>query len=300
MWWWSALAVAAPALTAERAGGPLAGRFGPPDGAALSLLVVGEHDGRVGPCGCSVVPRGGLARLATVVAARRAADPTPTLLLHGGAWLSAGSTVGDDGGALLSGEALAADVGMHTALGRLPFDALNTTPRDLPAVALGPHPGMVAANASGHGQPVVASKAFVRGDVEVHVVGVSAPALPELQPPGTTWSDPVAALRAHPLPDAALVVVLAYGLGSRVPELAAVPGVDVIVDTHAWEGVWDPVADGDAVVVRTPAAGASLLELRLWVEDGRVAAARQRTVPLDDAVPADPFLAPLAPERRAD
>jgi 2',3'-cyclic-nucleotide 2'-phosphodiesterase (5'-nucleotidase family) len=300
MWWWSALAVAAPALTDERATGPLAARFGPADGAALSLLVVGEHDGRVGPCGCSVVPRGGLAKLATAVAARRDADPTPTLLLHGGAWLSAGSTVGDDGGALLSREALTADAVMHTALGRLPFDALNTTPRDLPAVALGPHPGMVAANAAGHGQPVTAAKTFDRGGVEVRVIGVSAPALPELQPPGTTWSDPVAALRAQPLPDEALVVVLAWGLGSRIPELADVPGVDVVVDTHAWEGVWAPVADGDVVVVRTPATAASLLELRLWVADGRVTAARQRTVPLDDEVPEDPFLAPLAPGRRAD
>lgn len=298
--WWIAAARAAPELSEERATGPLGGRFPGGDGATLSLLVAGEHAGRLGPCGCSAVPRGGLPRLASAVAARRAADPTPDLLLHGGAWLSSSSVVGEDGAELLDREALAQDVAFHRALGRFPFDALNTSPRDLPAVALGPHPGMVAANAEGHGLPVAPSKSFRRGGVEVVVVGVSAPELAGLQPPGARWIDPVAALARRAFPPEALVVVLAHGLSSRAPALAALPGVDVVVDTHAWEGVWGPMAEGDAVVVRTPAAGASLLELRLWVEDGRVAAARQRTVPLDVAVPDDPALASLAPGRRPD
>jgi 2',3'-cyclic-nucleotide 2'-phosphodiesterase (5'-nucleotidase family) len=298
--WWSALALAAPELTKERAAGPVAERFPGGDGATLSLLLVGEHEGRLGPCGCSTVPRGGFARLAAVVGARRAADPTPDLLLHGGAWMSAESTVGADGEELLSASALDDDVRVHRALGRLPFDALNTTPRDLPAVPLGPHPGMLAANAAGHGLPVTPAKVFSRGGVEVVVIGVSAPELPGLQPAGTAWTDPVAALAAVPRPADALVIVLAHGLGARVPALAAVPGVDVVVDTHDWEGVWDPVVDGGAVVVRTPAAGASVLELRLWVADGVVTRARQRTVPLDESVPEDPFLGALAPRRGAD
>jgi 2',3'-cyclic-nucleotide 2'-phosphodiesterase (5'-nucleotidase family) len=298
--WWTTLALAAPELSKERVSGALDERFAGGDGASLSLLLVGEHDGRLGPCGCSTVPRGGMARLASAVAARRADDPTPDLLLHGGNWLSAATTLTGDGGELLSREALDADVVMHRALGRLPFDALNTTFRDLPGVPFGPHPGMLAANARGHGQPVVADKTFVRGAEEVVVIGVSAAGLQALQPAGTGWTDPVEAVRSAPRPGAAVVVVLAYGLGARVAELAAVPGVDVVVDTHAWQGVFEPLALGDTVVVRTPADGGSLVELRLWVEEGVVTAALQRTVPLDHDVPEDPFLAALAPDGRAD
>lgn len=295
--WWLLLAVtapAAPSVTRDRVEGPLSRRFPSADGAALSLLVVGEHDGRVGPCGCSTTPRGGLPRLASAVRARREADPTPDLLLHGGGWLSAGSTLAPDGGELLSRDALEADVRMHKALGRLPFDALCASVRDVPAVALGPRPGMVAANLEPGGLPIVPSKRFERGGVEVLVVGLSGPGLAGVQPPEVGWTDPLAALAALPLTDSALVVVLAYGLSSRVAELAAVQGVDVVVDTHGWEGSFEPLVLGDAVVVRTPAAGASLLELRLWVDAGRVTAAHQRTTPLDAAVPEDPFLAGLA------
>lgn len=292
--WLPAVAWSAPVVDRERVPGPISQRFPGGDGATLSLLVVGEHDGRVGPCGCSTVPRGGLPRLSGAVAARRAADPTPELLLHGGGWLSAGTTLGGDGRPLLSREALEASARVHRALGRLPFDALATTVRDLPSVALGPHPGMVATNLTGSGLPVVPQKRFERAGIQVVVLAVSGPGLDELQPAGAEWTDPVAALTARALPDEALVVVLAYGLSSRVPSLADVPGVDVVVDTHGWEGVWDPLVEGDAVVVRTPAQGSSLLELRLWMDGGHVARALQRTVPLDREVPEDPFLAGLA------
>ena len=295
MWWWSLPALGAPELASERVDGPLDARFRGGDGAALSLLVVGEHDGQVGPCGCSTVPRGGLPRLATAVAARRADDPTPELLLHAGNWLSA-ATDAD----VLTRAAVEADLRMHAAIGRLPFDALNTTLRDLPTIALGPHPGMLCANVTGHGQPVLAAKRFDRAGHRVVVAGVSAPGLVHLQPAGTTWEDPVRSLeRVSRLPGD-VVVVLAYDLSDRIEDLAAAGAVDVVVDAGAWQGVWEPRAVGDTVVVRSTPAGASLLELRLWLTDGRVTRAVQRTVPLDAAIPDDPFVAAGAPPRRAD
>lgn len=263
--------------------GPASERVVAGDGATLSLVLVGENDGTVGGCGCDQSPRGGLPRVATLIDARRAAEPeVPSLLLHAGNWLSVAGTMGE-----LDPKTIERNRAVHRALGELRFDALAATWRDLPGIPDGPHPGMVSATFRPPGLPVLRQKAFDAAGVHVIVTSVSREGPPWMLPEGTEPIEPIAALASVERGPGDLVVVLAYGLADRVEELAALPDVDLVVDTAAWTGFWEPRVVGEAVVVRTRAEALTADELRLWVDGGRITRLVDRVVPLDAALAED-------------
>ncbi len=251
------------------------------DDADLVLLYAGEQAGEVGPCGCSESPKGGLERVQAYANAVRATG-APALLLNAGEWLSAGH----DGGQL-DAEALAKNTEMFRALRTARFDALNVTVRDWPDVARGPRPGLVSANLRHPEVPVVRYRLLQAGDVTVAVTGVSRAGLPFLQPPGLE-EQPVVASVAALVPEmrarADVVVVLAYEVAAQVPALAAIPGVDVVIEADDYQARYGPWVEGEAVWVRSWQGTTRLGELRLWLDDGAVARALDRVVDLDEDV----------------
>lgn len=273
---WFAVARAAPDLET--------GDDAPPaPGASLVLLYAGEHGGELGPCGCEGWPRGGLGALATAAGVVRA-EGAPTLVLNPGGWLSAEATFGE-----LSEAAIARNLVFHRALYEFGFDAANVGWRELPSVALGPHPGLVSATHRAPELPVARYKRFELGGLDVAVTGVSRDGLPYLRPPGTAIVDPVEAVRSLVATvDADVWVVLAYEVERDVPAIARLPGVDVVIDAADHPERWPPEAVGDAVWVRSTAQGKAMGELRLWIERGAIVRAVERQVPLGPDVVPDP------------
>lgn len=269
-----ASALASPEVSAlPSAEGPVSDRIIVDDGASLVLLYGGEQEGRVGPCGCEITPRGGLGRAWTVARALRG-GPTPVLLLDAGAWLSSAHDQG-----ALSADALAANARVHRALRAAPWDALNVGFRDLPGLEGGARQGLVSANLRPpDAWPVVRYRRFELDGLSVVVTGVSRAGPPFLRPEDTVVLDPEESLRVvlAEVSDADVVVVLVYDLADRVEALGALPGVDVVVDAAAWNARYGPWTTGDAVWVRSWDQGRWLGELRLWVEDGRVVRATDR------------------------
>lgn len=281
---------ATPELAAQEApSGAPADRALAGDGATVVLLHGGEQEGRVGACACDAYPKGGFGRLAAMTDAIRAADPSvPVLLLNPGAWLSSDH----DQGVLAPG-AVADNGFVHRALALVPFDALNATWRDVPS--LGGAVGVVSAT---HALPGVERvRTFDAGGQRVVVTGVSRRGPPFLEPAGTTVLPPVEALRSLELRDEDLVVVLAYQVGRDVKALAAVPGVDVVIEADDYKARYDPVVVGSAVWVRSWDEATRLGELRLWVSEGHVVRVLDRMIDLGPDVPEPPELKKLAKEQ---
>jgi hypothetical protein len=267
-------ALAAPEVTAADApvdGGPAERVVR--DDADVVLLYASEQRGLVGPCGCDVHPKGGLDRIGAYADAVRATG-SPTLLLNAGRWLAS-----EHDGGELDARSLALNTEMHTALRTTRFDALNVTLHDWPDVARGPRPGLVSANLRHPDVPVVRYRVVEAGELTVAITGVSRPGLPYLQPDGLEERPPLDALTAlaPEMEDRADLVVVA----DLVPALAAVPGVDVVVEADHYTARYGPWAESDAVWVRSWNGTSRLGELRLWVEDGRVVRALDRVVDLD-------------------
>lgn len=253
------------------------------DGATLSLVYGGEQEGAVGACACDAYPKGGLGRVRTMTEAIRAADPSvPVLLLNPGAWRASANAGGG-----LAPEAVDRNVHLDRALGVVGFDALNVSYRDRPSL-----PEVEGAVSATHGP--VAVRTFDLDGLRVVVTGVSRAGLPFLQPEGLSPPPPVEAVTGLALRPEDLVVVLAYDVGADAKALAAVPGVDVVIDAARWIGRYDPVRVGDALWVRSWDASTRLGELRLWVEDGRVVRAVDRMIDLGPDVPVDREIARIA------
>lgn len=255
------------------------------DDASVVLLYGGEQRGEIGPCGCELEPLGGLARASTYAAAARATDPdTPVFLLNAGAWLSNTSLERQ-----LLPETLQRNAEVHAALRDQPWDVLNVSFRDWPDVASGPRPGLVSANTRAPGVPVVRYRLLSAGAHTIAVTGVTRAGLPHLQPPGATADPPVAAL-TELLPElqhrADVVVVLIYDLPRAAEAIAGLPGVDVVIEAGGYRARWGPWVEGQAVWVRSWEATERLGELRLWIEEGSVVRAVQRTIDLDASLDA--------------
>jgi len=250
------------------------------DDADLVLFYGAEHEGSMDPCGCEVRPKGGLARIDGYVrAARRAAQDTPSLLLHAGAFLS--TDLGD--GADLAPEAVTANEFMVQGLQLMGWDVLNLGYRDT-LWADGRELGLPLVSANVGGPPPV-WLTEVQGR-SVAVTGVSTHGLKLLQPDGVEFTDPVNAVRdllGHTQAD--LFVVLAYGEGVPAERLAALDGVDVVIEAGGFRERWEPFVVGDAVWVRARHEGARLGELRLWLDGGSITRAVDRQVDLDVWVP---------------
>ena len=280
-------------ITADSPRGKLGDRLGWGDGADLILLYGGEQAGRVGPCGCEDHPIGGLPRTAGYRAALAKANPgVPLLLLNPGHFYSArtGDTVA------LAEHALYANTWMHTGLNAGGWDALNVTCRDVPGSIVEGFPeGVLSTNLRLEGLPT--HRIVESGGLSVAVLGVATPCLDYLQPEGLSALDPLEAVAAlAPTLEADLVVVLASDLSGRVEDLARLDGVDVVLEAGEYAGRYDPFEVDGTLWLRSLRETQRLKELRLQLSEGRVSAARDRTITLDDKVPDDRALKKLLAE----
>lgn len=256
------------------------------DPADLVILYAGEQDGSQDPCGCPENPRGSLGRLEAYASAVRE-QGAPVVVVNAGNWLK--DALGDDN--RLRGDARIADAHMLAAVEAGSWTALNVSFRDLPYLAeVDRYPsGAVLANASGDKGPAP----FVlvpAGERTVAITGVTAWSKRYLQPDGLELQDPVEALTAL-IPElrqqADVVVVLAYGLGRRAKEVAALD-LDVLVEADTFRSTFEPIVEGDRIWVRSNFGTQRLGELRLRLEDGpdgtSIAGAHVRAVDLDDGI----------------
>ena len=286
------------ALSSDSPGGRLADRVAWGDGADLVLLYGGEQSGRVGPCGCEEHPVGGLPRTAGYRDALRKANPgVPDLLLNPGRFYS--SQLGEQ--VRLGEQARSANRWMRQGLDAIGWDAVNVTCRDLPGAAADGFPaGALSTNLRVDGMP--SHRLLTAGPWTVAVLGVGPDCLDYMQPEGLQVLDPLEAVAAlAPTLEADLVVVLVSDLSGRVEALAGLDGVDVVLEAGDYVGRYEPFDVDGTVWVRSIDETQRLKELRLRIDDGKVTAARDRTISLDDRVPDDRTVrkllsAPLAEE----
>jgi 2',3'-cyclic-nucleotide 2'-phosphodiesterase (5'-nucleotidase family) len=282
--------------------GGLRDRLAAPDDANLVLLYGGEQMGSMDTCGCPSRPRGSLARVDGYRAAMREASPgVPDLLLNPGNWLD--DTIGMDNA--LRADVRVGNAWMLQALELGGWDALNVGFRDLPYLAeTGAFPATsVSANVRPNQAGALAAapwRVLRAGELRIAVTGVSPEGMTFLQPEGYHYRDPVDALRAEMTAMRAasdLVVVLAYGVGPDATRIAKeVPGIDVLVEAGEFGERYEPWLEDGVVWVRSHTQTQRLGELRLVVRDGRIVAARDRKIDLDDAVPETRSLAKMAAE----
>ena len=236
----------------------------------LVLHYGGEWHGELGTCGCSVRPRGSMARAAGWSHLVEGGGAQVLRLDGGGA-----TDARDAAGARYVKEAWRVG-GWH---------AVNLTPGDLAHwVELGLPEQGVSANLSGL-KGVERVRLFERGGLQVAVTGVSAPRITPLVSQGIRYTPPVAALQeVLATVQADVVVVLAHGLSASIADLA-LPGVDVIIDSNGHALRYEPRVVGSSVVVRSRDQTLRLGELHLSVTDGVVTEARDRRIDLDDPIP---------------
>ncbi len=250
------------------------------DNADLVLFYGSEHLGSLETCGCPTRPRGSLARLAGYLTPRyRAARPS--LLLHAGHWLDDGSYRGQ-----LREDVRVANAWMLQGLDAVGWDALSVTPHDLPYLGQGAPPAALSANVG----DVERSRVVTAGELRVGLTAVSG-----------AGDDPVAALSAV-LPDlearSDLVVVLAHGMGRQARDLLGAGHIDVLIEAGEFRSRWEPFLEGDTVWVRSHYQTVRLGELRLWVDEGRITAVRDRQIDLDAAIRSAPRLRTLSRQAR--
>ncbi len=269
------------------------------DDADLVLIYGGEERGDLGPCGCPDRPAGGLPRAAAHVRGVRETG-APTLLVDAGAFLD--DTLAFDG--TLRPDVPTANRWMADGLAALEPAALHVTSVDLPGVvALGPDTGLplVSANATA---PGVTDRRVVQvGDLRVGFTGLSPVPSVLRAADGAAVVSPMRGARAALealREEADVVVLLSWRSGGQARDLAEDGLVDVVIDAHDHSGRHPPIRVGDAVWVRSSKGTARLGELRLWLTDGRVTAARDRQIDLGPGAPEDPALAALTETAAAD
>lgn len=250
-------AVAAPLVSTEVVSdGPLRRRL-VDDDADVVLVLASEQRGRPGPCGCSLEPLGGLMRLRTYTEALRRRNPdTPVVVVNAGGLL--GRTDRESDAAMV-----ASSEGLWDAVLASWTDATPTL------VSTASLPWVAAARPE---VPDVRRLSTER--VTVVVTGVSAPPI--------GGPDPVASLGDVGLVSEELVVVLAYDVAKRIPDLIALEHVDVVVEAGGFRARYGPFTDDDTVWVRSWLETPVLGELRLWLDHGSVTRALHRWVRLDD------------------
>lgn len=243
--------------------------------ADLALLVVGEHEGEIGNCGCASRPLGGLDR-AIGYRDRVARTGVTTLLVHAGHF--ADESIGTNG----EPRPDATEINLLAVEGLASFDVVNVGFRD--ARFVDDHPFPQAISASFQHPALPTHRVFDVDGTSVAVVGVTERGLSFLLPEQGVLVDPVEALRGLAL-TADVMVVLAVGMSRRIEELAGVEGVDLVIDADGHRERWRPEPLEDTLWVRSIDAGQVVTEVRLDLADGDIASATVRSVDLDDAMP---------------
>lgn len=278
--------------------GPMRARVVRDDGAEMVIFYGSEQRGSMNECTCpSGAERGGLARVKSYldVARQSAGD---SLVVNAGYWL--------DNRVDLN-ERLRPDVGVANeyvlqGFSMVGWDVLNVAHPDLPWLARsGRFPaGAVSANLRPDEPEVLPTHRLLDFEgLRVAVTGVSSGGLHYMLPDDFQVQDPVEALEAL-IPvmrdESDLVVVLVYDLKRETRRVAALDGVDVIVEAGGFHTGHDPHLVDGTVWVRSDYETQALGELRLEVSDGAITGALDRKVDLDKAVPLDGRVKRLAKE----
>jgi len=266
----AALAAAILALTV----GALARGAAPP----VVLVVAGNTNGVLEPCGCATGQGGGLARRATAVARLRAGGDAPLLVDTGNlvSRLAPDAEILDQARLLLHGLGFAAG-----ALGPAELELGAATLLKLPAERRLP---LVATNVTGPNGESLGPQSVVIGDgtAAVEVFAVIAPAR---APGGFRVAPPAEALREP--------VARAGAAGRRVLVIAHVPPEEARALPTAVPGI--TLLLGDPSPQDGPAGGAHLaaapphgrLLLRLSLAGGSSPEVGRREVPLPQTLPGD-------------
>ncbi|MCO4745284.1 MAG: hypothetical protein KC912_10895 [Proteobacteria bacterium] len=280
---WTALAMAGPEVVADDPSGTLRRRL-VHDDADVVLLYGSGQDGEVGPCGCDAVERGGMERIRGY---SRAVEKTgsPVILLNAGGWLDArpGQSERNDAMVQQVADWDALNVGFREPVGLGRYVDRGTAL----AADLRPQMPTSLVSASVQGPGTSTWKTVIAGTTTVAITGVSPTTAADRWPQGFGGEEPVAALRAAlaSAPEADLVVVLAYETGAATDELAALPGVDVLIEAGGYTARWDASTEQGALWVRSTQGSTRLGELRLWLDEDAVVRAVDRQVPVDVAIP---------------
>jgi 2',3'-cyclic-nucleotide 2'-phosphodiesterase (5'-nucleotidase family) len=257
------------------------------DGSDLILYYGSEERGSLEPCGCPTRPRGGLARQAAYIDASRAASPEAAhVIVNGGYWLE--DAVGLDGQP--RPDAAVMNRWMVTGVSALGVDALNVGYPDMAGLrsleAVPPGLPIVSANIAGDG--VVPYRVLVVDGLRIGLTGISTSGSLAVSTPGFEVSDPARSGRAvlKELRERTDVIVLmSYHASQDARRLAREGLVDVVIDTQQYRERYAPIRVGDAIWVRSHMQTMRLGELRLVIEDGRIAQAMDRKIDLDPEVP---------------
>lgn len=265
--------------------GPLKARLAV-DPADLVVLYAGEQKGSMDTCGCPSLPRGSLARLASVV---DAVEGSPEVLVNAGSWLDDPFDFEDRA----RPEVALANAWMGRGLALLPWDALNVGELDLVALPTIEPGALPLVSASFEGPGILPYRVVERGGLRVGITGVAGevPRMGRI-PPGHRRRSP--GEERQVVTDLAqvadLVVLLAWHAPERARALVDL-GVDVIVDADHHRDHLPARRQGrDAVWVSSEFQTLRVGELRLQLEQGRITAAVDRHVGLDPEIPDDPVV----------
>ncbi len=281
-------------------GGSLRSRLAPADDAELVIFFGGEQAGSLEPCGCDE-PRGSLYRVESYVQASRQRQPTPTLLVNVGHWLDDSI----DARERPTAQAQSANPWMLRGLEAGGWDVLNLAAQDLPwLLHAGDRPSeAVSANLRPEDPDATWPPRWRHlrsGQVDVVITGVTGDSLAWTIPTGWSTEDPVQAVQTVLAEvEADLVVVLAYDVDGRAEELAALEGVDILIEGDGYLERYPPVIQDSTLWVRSHHQTRRLGELRLRMARGRITASLERRVDMDSAIPAGPRTGPLAEQALA-
>ncbi len=269
-------------------------------GERLTLLHFNDFHGQLEPYADprDQTERGGIARLAAVVAQVRGAEPRPVLLLFGGDFLQ---------GTLTS--SLFQGIPDLTLFGRLGVDAAvmgnheldygQDSFRRLAGLARFP---ILTANVASHPDPLPVRPQVILeppGGLKVAVLGLTTPELTTATHPrniyGISVEEPVAVARRL-IPglreQADLVVVLSHmGITDDRRLAQSVPGIDLIVGGHNHNLYVEPVMEAGVPIVQAGERGGWLGRMDLECRDGTLTRTGYTLIPIDASSPVDPEIA---------
>ncbi len=250
---------------------------------------------------------GGVDRLATLVKAIRAERPTQTLLLDGGdSWQGSYTSLKERGADMVAVQNL---LGVDAMTAHWEFTYGQARVKELKAQLQAAFLCGNVKDATWGDRVFEGTKTFVRGGVQIAVIGQAFPYTPIANPRWMMpdWSFGIeedrvrAEVKAARDAGADLVVLLSHNGFDVDRKLAArVPGIDVILTGHTHDAIPHSVIVGNTILIATGSHGKFLGRLDLAVSGKRVTAHRYRLIPIfSDAIAPDPEMAALIARIRA-